>query len=471
MSTDLDRLFGKLADRVDAVAPPALDQVRRRARQRQRGTALTVVATCLAVISAAVGMKLLLTPTPSVDPTPPALPPATSFTAFDGSVAPVLRYPGPVRFGATSTIGDRAYAMWMAEDGTEWVGGIDLTTRRPLWPALSLGKFGDTNGMQVSAGAILLLTEQGYDNPLIKDGADTIVVVDPATGKVAWTLPYSFNDCDWAVFADTVVLSCPDKGTVQGLDLRTGEARWSTTGAAVADGVNAVQGLDGFFPRHGWSEEPSTSDQVVLHLTDGQVQVRDAASGAVVKQLSMPVLNGGQEVVVDGVLYQFTGTTSRSIALDGSAAPVDATLPVPAGEARLYPCGAGGRFCAVANVGDERATVTMVDVPAGRTVWQVEVATQARDLIPSAAGLLVPGQRSTVLGLDGSTLAELDGNAMWLESGNLLVLDGKTVVGYQLATREKIELAQLPGARYCSWNSTMLTCPTTEGIGVYRYAG
>ncbi|MBV1856206.1 outer membrane protein assembly factor BamB family protein [Catellatospora tritici] len=472
MSTDLDRLYAKLAAQADALTPPALDQVRRRARQRRRGNVLTVVTACVAVIGVLAGLRLLLAPPPPVEPLRPLPPAPATFTPFDASATPVLRYPSPVRFAMASTVDDRSYAMWMAEDGTEWVGGIDLKTSRALWPPLSLGKFGDTNGMVVSQSAILLLTEQGFDNPLVKDGSDTVIAVDPDTGRLAWTLPYSFNDCDWALFADTIVIGCQDRHTVEALDLRTGQTRWSSGIGAVQGGINPVRQLSEYYLLHGLSASPTRSGQVVLHLTDGKVQIRDAATGTVVKELSMPVLGTDtrrQEFAVDGFLYQFARPAYSRVPLDGSASPVEGTLG--SGKSQVQPCGAAGRFCTVDNQSGERATVTMLDAVTGQTAWQVEIATQANDVIASPAGLLLVGQKTTVLGLDGSTLAEIDGQAMWLESGNLLVFESEAMFGFQLATQETIKLADFPSAtRFCSWNSTMLTCPTMIGIGVYRYA-
>ncbi|MDI1464717.1 PQQ-binding-like beta-propeller repeat protein [Catellatospora sp. KI3] len=472
MSIDLDRLYAKLADRADTLQPPTLDGIRHRARQRRRGNALTLVAACLAVLGTALGMRLLLAPSAQVEPLRPVPPADSPFIPFDGAAPPVLRYDSPTRFALSATVGDRSFAMWMAEDATEWVGGVDLTTGRALWPPLSLGKFGDTNGMQVSAGAILLLTEQGFGNPLVKDGSDTVVAVDPDTGKIAWTLPYNFNDCEWALFDDVIVLGCQEKHTVQALDLRTGKARWTSEVGAVQGGINPVRKLAEYYPVHGWSDGPTAGGKVVLHLTDGRVQVRDAATGTVAKELTMPVLPSDlrrQEFAVDGWLYQFVAGTFNRMPLDGSAAPVGGTLA--AGASQLHPCAVAGRFCNAVSQGTESAVVTMVDAVAGQTVWRVEVPTQADDVIPSAHGLLVSGQNTTVLGMDGSTLSEIEGSAMWMESGDLLVFDQRNVSGFHLATRESLKLAELSSpARFCSWSSTMLTCPTAEGIAVYRYS-
>lgn len=471
MSTDLDRLFARLAERVDAVPPPALSAVRARAAQRSRRSLGGLLAAGAAVIGALLGAQAVFAPSSAPPPPPPTG--GTAFVAFDGDADPVVRLTGPVRFGMVATVGDRSYAMWMAEDGTEWVSGVDLVGRTPLWPALSLGKFGDTNGMEVSTGALLLLTEQGFDNPLIEAGADTVIAVDPDTGKIMWTLPYSFNDTDRALFDDTLVVTWHQQGRTQGLDLRTGTVRWTVGERVVVGGTSPVRTLGEHYQTGGVLAPSAGAGTVALHLADGRVQLRDVATGRVERELSMPLLPpdtplGRQEVVVDGVLHQFVGDTAVRLPLDGSAPATEVALRTDLGGSWPQPCGVD-RFCAVVN-GADAARLVVVDTLAGGTVWQREVDPAARAVLPHAAGLLVAGGRSELFDLDGNPLAALDGQALWVESGDLLVIGESGVAGFHPATGARVELGRPPVAGYCSWNATMLTCPTQDGIGVYRYA-
>lgn len=476
MSTELDRFYAKLADRVDAVPPPELSAVRARAAQRRRRSFGGLLAAAAAVVAALFGAQAVLAPAATpVRPVLPALPATTEFVPFDGSVAPVIRYPSPARFGMTVTSGDRSYAMWMAEDGTEWVGAVDLAAGKPLWPALSLGKFGDTNGMEVSAGAILLLTEQGFDNPLIKDGSDTIIAVDPATGKIMWTLPYSFNDTDRVLYDDTLVITWVQRGMTEALDLRTGKARWTVTDRVAQSGTNAMRTLAESHTVGGLTARVPADRRVVLHLADGRVQVRDVISGQVERELTAPVLSSGpdllrQETVVDGTLYQFAGDKAGALRLDGSAAATEVTLQATLAGSWPTPCAGGGVFCAVTDDTGDSAKLTAVDAHSGATVWQRDLKARVQGVLSSPTGLLGVGEPSVVLAVDGTLLAELDGRAMWVESGNLLVVGQAGVTGRQLATGDDVALGQLSVTGYCSANATMLTCPTADGIGVYRYA-
>ncbi|WP_144121265.1 PQQ-binding-like beta-propeller repeat protein [Catellatospora sichuanensis] len=474
MSTELDRLYARLADRVDAVPPPELSAVRVRAAQRRRRSFGGLLAAGAAVVAALFGAQAVLAPavTP-VRPVLPVLPATTDFIPFDGSAEPVIRFAGPVRFGMASTSGDRSFAMWMAEDGTEWVGGIDLATGRALWPPRSLGKFGDTNGMEVSAGAILLLTEQGFDNPLIKDGSDTIIAVDPVTGKIMWTLPYSFNDTDRVLYDDTLVITWVQRGVTEALDLRTGKARWTVTERVAQSGTNAMRTMAELYAVGGFADRVPADRRVVLHLADGRVQLRDVASGRVERELAAPVLSPGgdrlrRESVVDGTLYQFAGDKAGTLPLDGSAAASEVPFPDSVGGAT--PCVTGGLFCAVTDDTGESAKLTVVDPRTGATVWQRELKAMVRGVLPAAAGLLAMGEPSSVFAVDGTPLAGLEGQAMWIESGNLLVIGQAGISGHQLATGENVALGQLAVTGYCSANATMLTCPTKDGIGVYRFA-
>ena len=73
----------------------------------------------------------------------------------------------PTSYGSHGTAVSRpgrSYVMWLDDNRVERVVAIDTTTGRPLWEPTVLGRFGDTNGMMVSGGAILMLTEQRIVN-------------------------------------------------------------------------------------------------------------------------------------------------------------------------------------------------------------------------------------------------------------------------------------------------------------------
>ncbi|GAB4056714.1 outer membrane protein assembly factor BamB family protein [Catellatospora paridis] len=475
MSTEPEAFYARLADRVDAVPPPELSAVLARAAQRRRRSFGGLLAAGAAVVAALLGAQAVLAPaTTPVRPVLPALPAVTEFVPFDGAAEPVIRFAGPVTFGMTTTVGDRAYAMWMAEDGAEWVGAVDLTTAKPLWPARSLGRFGDTNGMEVSAGAILLLTEQGFDNPLIKDGSDTIIAIDPATGQLMWTLPYSFNDTDRVLYDDTLVITWHQRGVTEALDLRTGKPRWTAAERVIQSGTNAIRTMSELYAVGGFAGRTPADRRVVLHLATGRAQLREVTTGRVEQELAAPVvpLDGDrlrQEIVVDGVMYQFAGGRVKAQPLDGRPSMPDQAVQAKLDGAWPSPCMAT-LFCAVTGDTGESATLTVVDPGLGWTVWEREVKSRVRGLFPAQVGLLVMGEPSVVIAPDGTPLASLDGQAMWIESGNLLVFGQAGVFGHQLSTGENVALGEPAVAGYCSANATMLTCPTRDGIGVYRYA-
>ncbi|GAA2376078.1 hypothetical protein Cme02nite_10330 [Catellatospora methionotrophica] len=473
MSTDPERFYAALAERVDAVPPPELSAVRARAAQRRRRSFGGLLAALAAAVVAVLGAQAVLSPA-ATPPVRPVLPAVTDFVSFDGSADPVIPFTGPVGFGMTTTLGDRSYAMWMAEDGNEWVGAVDLLTGRPLWPARNLGKFGDTNGMQVSAGAILLLTEQGFGNPLIKDGSDTIIAVDPATGQIMWTLPYSFNDTDRVLYDDTLVISWPLRGVTEALDLRTGKARWTAREPVLQSGTNAIHTMAELYAFGGFTGRTPADRRVVLHLSTGRAQLRDVTTGRVEQEIVAPVLplDGDTlryETVVGENIYQFAGHRAKVQPLDGSP-----TMPDQAVQADLTgtwpsPC-MYTLFCAITGDTGDSATLTVVDPSLGVTHWEREVKTRVRGVFPTADGVLVVGETSLVFAPDGTPVASVDGQAMWVESGNLLVFGPAGVSGHQLSTGENVALGKVDVAGYCSANATMLTCPTKDGIGVYRYA-
>jgi hypothetical protein len=301
MSADLEQAYAKLAEKADKAKIPSFSGVLDRARQRRRRTVSTTLSV-LTVLAVSAGVAFL----PRQGPTPVTDYDNKIFLTFDALAAPVIKYPGPARFGMTVSDEQRSYAMWMGEDDQEWVGAIDLTTGEVPWAPVSLGKFGDTNGIQASQGAILLLTEQGFDNPLIQNGQDTIVAVDPLTGRVMWTLPYSFNDTERVLYSNTLILSWNTTGKTEALDLRTGNPKWTVTDPLAPGGVNAMRDHREFESYAGWSGLPVPKDpRVVLHFADGRIQIRDVGTGNVLSERSgaRPEPGGWREIVIGDNLY------------------------------------------------------------------------------------------------------------------------------------------------------------------------
>ncbi|GIH06061.1 hypothetical protein Rhe02_41280 [Rhizocola hellebori] len=465
MSAELERAYAKLAEKADKEKIPSFYGVLARARQRRRRTVNTTLS-AIAVLAVFAGVAFL----PRFEEGP-MHGNGRVFVTFDAAAGQVITYPSPVQFAMTATDGQRSYVMWWGEDNREWVAAIDLATGQTPWAPISLGTFGDTNGMVASPGAILLLTEGSYDNLLIHDNRDTIVAVDPLTGKVMWTLPYSFNDTDRVLYSDTLVISWNKTGKTEALDLRTGNPKWTVTDPLAPGGVNAMRDHREFESYGGWSGLPVPTDKrVVLHFVDGRVQIRDVGTGNVLSERSGATAEPGgwRETVIGDSLYWTDPRGVMRASLTGSQAPTRLNTPASSDErTRVEPCGPE-LICVV--TGKE---IVAID-ERGREAWRISTPTGVGTFASTSGIATLDNEgHSAAYDLKGSQFLPAEyrsGAALWLDADSLLIFQTTGITAYSLSRRVGIMLAPNRVTGYCSWNAMQLVCPTQTGISVWTYA-
>ena len=274
-----------LGEVADAAAVPGVETIRARVRRR-RVRALSVALSAIVVLVLLAGTAVWLIPRIESAVLPDVDPPA-SFVPFDPSAKPVVAFDSGFEFGYAISRPGRAYAMWLDTDRTQRVAAIDTTTGQALWPPTALGKYGDTNGMMVSRDAILMLTEQRFVEGSDLVGSDRLIAVDPATGKVMWERDYSFNDTHRELYDDVLVIAWAEDGRIEGLDLKTGNPKWTVNERVIDGGINAVRTHEDFrFTGFLVGPFPPKDRRVTMLLEDGRLQVRDVETGRLISERS-----------------------------------------------------------------------------------------------------------------------------------------------------------------------------------------
>lgn len=447
---------------------PEAETVQENGRKRRRNTLVKTIAAFFATATAA-AVAVWLTPQPAPLPSAPDV---------------VVPFASAPRFSIMAASGNHSYAMWMTGDEHEWIAAIDMTSRQPAWEPVDLGIFGDSNGMEVTANALIMLTEQGAAFK-----SDTIVAIDPQTGKTMWTLPYSFNDTTRATFDSTLVINFSESGQTDALDLRTGKPRWSLKEPLTLRGVTAMRARGEFSSFTGFGGTgPAKGQQVVLLLADGRAQVRDVASGTVLSERQTGITQtDGNLVAFDDTLYSVAENGITIVALTGQA-PVR-HLPITLGRTggEAIPCGKD-LLCVPTETG-----LIAVNLQSGQEAFRATGPQGGGYLSVSDSGILLSSMEGTVLlSPTGQPIlpGKLDGRmAMWLDHDHLLtfkitrvdlgelspgvvvpeVVPKIQIAKVSVADDRETPLPMEPSMPYCSWDAKTLACPTAEGIAVISY--
>jgi outer membrane protein assembly factor BamB len=251
-----------------------------------------------------------------------------------------------------------------------------------------------------------------------------VVALDALTGDERWTLRLAGVPPQVAVVGvvdDVLVLeeAGTDGPTLAGVDVTTGELRWST-GAAASDGHVGLAGTP-FIARL-----PSSPDELVALI--------DATSGREVGAIrSDPTAAGrpgGWSTDGRGTWYMSVGGVVS--AHDLRAELGEATVVARVGEASTPSLVVDGRLALV----DDSGAITLQGVDGSSPVAvSAEVPTLARSLTPVSDLAFVVAAPGTITGVavedDAATVA-------WSQRGGSVVMDHHPVVGgsvIQLATQ------------------------------------
>lgn len=470
MSADLERAYAKLAEKADKANIPSFLGVLGRARQRRRRTVSTWMSAVL-VIALVGGAWVLLVPG-----TAPTASSSTRFVPLDLDAEPVVAFSGPITFALSMIDETRLYSTWLTEDSQQWVAVVDVATGKPLWDPVSLGPFGDTNGFDVADGVMLMFTEQGFGNPLIKNGEDTIIAIDVETGKILWVLPYSFGGTHRVLYPSTMIIASQDGSTISGMDLHTGIPKWTMPGSAPVVAMAEPFTSADYHDRYGQSgPRHSSASRFLVHLSSGMLEIRDIADGRLVKQLAglaqarTGSFEYSSDFVMDNNLYRFDKSAISRFSLENGQPIWQVPVLGPGGPQRFMPCFVA-RLCLLYS-----DFLRVYDAATGAELWRQSVSGLSESFSTTPSHMAVSGGVwSSVFDEQGRDVlpeAAKQASLSWVDGENLLLRSPDGFVGLNLASGKEVTLGKPVLAEgVCASNSTMLACPTTNGISLWRYA-
>lgn len=493
MSADLDDVFSRMGQHIDAVPLAPAVTARRRGQRRSRARAMAAAAAAVCLIGAGAAAWRVH----PADQERTTSPPVADRTTRPGGLPTIgdpVPFGGTTRFGMTGIAGQRAYAGWHDEDGTIKVVGADLATGAAAWPVTSLGTFDDFGGTTVLPQAVLTSVEHN-------DGTEpdrTMYVIDPASGATRWKLPFDVAD-DLVYYDDVLVFMSATTGVTTGFDWVTGRVRWSL--AADADRPSRTLGM--YLPADAKRMGPGGlpvdfRDRRLIQVTaGGTVRVRDPGSGALKQSL-----DGGRPdgplVAYDGRLYGAEqvgdpaagarATSSYRIRVTelGSVggSRIAYTGPVGRRFEDLAPCGPD-RLCVTDSMpSDETVQVASVDVAKRRELWRVAAPAGASRVQSLGTRVLVSGNgpagnETALYDTAGrQRLPEQDRRARvgWLDEDTLISLpagrDGAGADGVVAKVAAKDGRRTVLGVlsttpSLCSWTPQRLACPTPTGLQLW----
>lgn len=385
----------------------------------------------------------------------------------------------PSALALVTVQGGQAYVGWR-RNGELALWAVDVATGTVRWRDTMRGASGWSQ--LIASPQVLLVLAEEFD----PDKPRPLYARDPDTGEARWEIEVHGRD---QLFLTERVLGWLDNDgeTFRGIDLVSGEVRWSHRfdGAATAVQVVSPESLAQPTDRDGRAMSGMDDPRLVLVRPDRTVLVIDGDSGAVISQqvnVASPrdLLLGyrGHLFVVQNQpgyrleSYNLADLTEPPRTIHRGADPD--RLP-----RTLAPCGTD-RVCVVDyQLLDNQSTlVTAVEITDGRPRWQQQVPA-AYDLLPVGDWVAVvtavtfPPQ-VVVLDDTGAQRHALPGVPARLNDGNLIIFshDLQPTIGLAVGVEQPVELGRLPGntIRDCAWNDRYLVCVGVDAAGIWRFA-
>lgn len=474
MSADLEEMFEALGRQADKL--PLGGAADARGRGRQRTVTRAAISAAAAVVLVLVGVGVALR-----DPHPHAARPAAT---------PGLPLVGTVDLGTsnptdahTAQDGVRAYVAWTKyEDHTSWVVAAGLRSGTPAWAARRpIDDPGRTISQVVAVpSAVLVVTSPNSG----RASGRGLFAFAPDTGVPLWRGSAAADDS--LAFTDQMLVrSSRAGGVVEGIDWRTGRRAWRADlrtdrplrTLAVPNPADEEQ-IDRAGPR------PSSADGRVVTVTvGGQVEVRQSARGDVIKRTSIPAGSGDTMVAYDTILFSHDEADD-----DGGPHHIRAT-DLDAGLGSHMIGTVSGEFVAMGSCGPGRVCVktvpgsaspgllTAFDAYGRRKLWQAK-STYGGEEISSARGYTMLsswGGSTELFDKDGRQVFTATLVAGWLDAGTLLIIapDGTgRWARWSIADRKLHPIGPPPQETdgFCASTSSVVACPTPDGLRLWRVA-
>ncbi|GID90665.1 hypothetical protein Adi01nite_00770 [Amorphoplanes digitatis] len=383
------------------------------------------------------------------------------------------------RWSQAVTADGRVYAAADDDIAGSWVVAVDARTGRKLWTSAKYGAFWDYGGPIAFPGGLLLKVE------------GLVHVLDPATGKLRWTLDWEPND-ELVVDGETLVRVFRT-GAAEGYDLASGRRLWSA-GAGADRPVHSLGMQTGDYDEvrvsFGMARITIADDDMVQVTKGGRVRVREMRTGKVLRTVEAG-LPGATSVSAyrgrvftafqdnDGNPWQLRVTDLNG----GGKARVLYSRPIELESRKFGPCGADRICLGVYDDFKSETAAVLIDIAKGTTV----TTAMARFQVPAAAdgrtsGVLISDvATSELFDTSGRLLLAERAAAWWIDDRDVLWQvygdEQVTLSAVSTGTGRKTELATIAGRLgSCALDSALLACAVSPAadqpseLRVWRFA-
>lgn len=469
------------------VSPPPTGPPLIPARQPwyQRKLTWIAAAATVVVLALVVSLAIVLTGDPY---------PQVSFASISQRYT-VVTGAQSVSYAFTAVNGSTAYLGYSQQDGLHLIG-YDLGAGHKTWSTTVRAPSDSVSwkGLVALPGAVLVEV-----SGLSGDNSYGLIGVDSA-GKQRWQHAYA-EDSDLIVTRAAVVVHDEKGKRLVGYDPVGGAQKWAVddvkdqygnTAEAFfpvlgGDDVTAPVGFDGL-PFGGYAD-----NRIVELSVDSSARVIDTSDGHPVKTRGntgdprqATVLAYGDRLYVaqSSSGYQLL---SYDLASLGGGKVVYSAPDDHHSLKALVPCGTN--VCVMDEVSSDAKTAHIYAVdPGSAAVRWNKPAANADLLVPLGAGLMVQNTDSgtrytTVFGGDGTALlgdAGRDQTGVRVAAGSVLLFSelpypyssNETLSGFGVSDPAPHSLGEVKKVRSanCSWNTTLLVCPTDDGFAAWSFA-
>jgi outer membrane protein assembly factor BamB len=481
MANDLDDVFASFREHVDAI--PAIPAATARHRGERLVRLRTATATAVAIfmivggIVVAAGRGLL-------GAGPFEVPAAPNHSAGElpliGATIP-LADNSSTSFALTAT-SDLSVAAWESTTGDLRLVGVDPRDGRVVWPARSLGRQTILGTAEVIPGAVVV----NLDGP---PGA--LLILDPASGRTRWQIPYEVADTR-LYYRDRLVVMSESTGVTRAYDWTTGAVLWKTLpgqdrpvrtiGIASSADLRSTDW-------HGI--EVFSGNRFLQVLKSGKVLMRDTQTGVPKNVTAYDDVYSTEGLIADnGSLYSTQAAAGtygiRVTRLPDLSAPRSIyTAPAARSFRTAVLCGAN-RLCVLDDGADDQGTsqVAAIDLATSRELWRVSAPPGARSVTQRGDRLLVAGDgdgdRSALYDMSGrQILQDADRRAVlyWLSDEGLIYLPGMQGRKPPATASADVTVISSRDGRHvhsgtagatsmCSFTPTRLACLQPQGLQV-----
>ncbi|MBE1486586.1 Hsp70 family protein [Plantactinospora soyae] len=399
----------------------------------------------------------------------------------------------------TAMAGDRAYVAYQREDQQ-----LDIAVAQVQADTAEVSRWFTTGARAERWDGIkalpdvLLVRADAASTSALRD----LIAFDPDNGKQLWSRQVRGDDPVY-YFDQYVVLLDRTAATVVGINARTGK-EWSQPSpqgqydnASEIYAMNTAEEVGGAaLNPNGDPALPNRGDdpRLVQIGADGSIRVLDVTNGRVLKTRANAADTDDFVLAYDGQLFVASPTDGYGLArydLATLGSPTNVyTAPDKSRRPRaLEPCGEE-QVCLLEGTGSDDESTELVAVrtddraDSQEPAWRKKVP-QAQGLVPVGENILVrigsSDRSSRLFTPDGENTLTRDGVAVRVDGGNVLAFDAElttyaddaSVAGVNVGSAKTTELGQLkkiiPAS--CSWNSSVIVCPTGSEFVFARFTG